>query len=121
MLNPKGSFGDVKSRVSNRIRRCAVRRCGFIARVPPAISGCAARVSARFGASLVRPLRSLVRPVRSRWPCAEGANANPHASLDVTPYRETFPITTDRFERWIVTVYRASRSERRGAHTLAKT
>ena len=69
----------------------------------------------------MRPLRSLVRPVRSRWPCAEGANANPHASLDVTPYRETFPITTDRFERWIVTVYRASRSEHRGAHTPAKT
>ena len=48
-------------------------------------------------------------------------NANPHASLDVTPYRETFPITTDRFERWIVTVYRASRSEHRDAHSLAKT
>ena len=65
--------------------------------------------------------RSLVRPVRSRWSCAEGANANPHASLDVTPYRETFPTTTDRFERWIVTVYRASRSEHRDAHSLAKT
>ncbi len=64
--------------------------------------------------------RSLVRPARSRWPCAEGANANPHASLDVTPQSETFACATDRFERPIVTVYHASRSEHRGAHSLAK-